>query len=82
MPETLPKAADCSSLQDLGTAFQVWVDRDSNRSVIVELLELDEDCQDHEVAERIFRDCAQVAVCVLLPVLPLPLQVVHNAQGE
>lgn len=40
---------------------QVWVDRESNQSVIVELLELDEGCDDHEAAERIFRDCAQVS---------------------
>ena len=34
------------------------MDRDSNRSIIVELLDLDEDCPDSEVADRIFRDCA------------------------
>ena len=43
---------------------QVWVDRDSNQSIIVELLELEEDCADHEAAERIFRDCAQVSAWV------------------
>ena len=36
------------------------MDRDSNASIIVELLDMDEDCPDFEVAELIFRDYAQV----------------------
>jgi hypothetical protein len=31
------------------THIQVWVDRDSNRSIIVELLDLDTECPDYEV---------------------------------
>jgi len=34
------------------THIQVWVDRDSNRSIIVELLDLDTECPDYEVVRE------------------------------
>ena len=50
---------DVSAFRQVPDHQEVWVDRDSNRSVIVELLDMEEDCQDFEVCEHIFRDCAQ-----------------------
>jgi hypothetical protein len=60
---------DVSAFRQVPDHQEVWVDRDSNRSVIVELLDMEEDCQDFEVCEHIFRDCAQANnasdICVL-----------------
>jgi len=44
----------------LHTNTQVWVDRDSNSSVIIELMDQDLEIADCDIGQRMFRDCAQV----------------------